>query len=313
MNFIDSVFNALLSREQRERVSRNSWDKSVAQSARVLDLEKVDMPLYIETVAPTSCAMAPTLSASSSRSSSSGMSTPARPSTSYSTSPRPEFRRHLSIARQPISYDALIASKPTKPRRASNDAAPQTHQLLYPLPPLGPMQGIGKYRRSVDVTDDYLNNIQRNTIEALQPFIQHDERLSRFRCGDLRDTTTPPRAYSTSPPLERQLAMQCDLVRMASEMEADAAQAHPIIEEYEEFGSDSSAAVVKTPRPARVANRRRAQSSRGAKRLSQQSSGNMTRNVKSSSKTGYKPKNPSPQRREIDMSASMETLVSGEE
>ena len=231
MQFFDSVFTALLSREQRERVSRNSWDKSVAQAAAVLDQEKVVLqtPRNTTPVAaisvdrPISCAMAPSLSASSSRSS------------SYSNSPpRPEFRRHLSIARAPISYDALMASKPsgTIARRASNEAAPYTHQLLYSLPPLGPMQGIGKYRRSVDVTEDFLENIQRNTIEALQPLIQCDDRVSRFRRGDLRDTTTPPRAYSTSPPIGRQLAMQNDLVRLANELEA--AQVQPIIEDLDD-------------------------------------------------------------------------------
>ncbi|KAF8542056.1 hypothetical protein BDD12DRAFT_423564 [Trichophaea hybrida] len=300
MKFFDSVFNAFLSREQRERVNQSRWDKSVAQAARELGLDNGAIsktPVHpptppstpqlpeLNTNVPTSFPMTPSLSSSSTNSSSSGLNSPtrSRPSTSYSTSPRPEFRRHLSIQRKPISYDALITNtKPPNVRRASQDAAPTTHQLLYPLPPLGPMEGIGKYRRSVDVTEtEYLDTLQRNTIAALQPFILQDDRVSRFR----RDTTTPPRAYSVSPPMEQRLAMQSEMVnRLAGELEA-AIQAQPIIEEFEDLPSPLEVAVRNNSRPVRVASRRRGATG------------------------GYKAK----ARREPDMSASMETLVSGEE
>ncbi|KAI5855618.1 hypothetical protein BZA05DRAFT_333534 [Tricharina praecox] len=312
MKFLDSVFNAFLSREQRERVSQNKWDKSIAAAAAELCLESnskksiISTPRYapaLITDIPTSQPMTPSLSSSSSTTTASSTSSPtrSRPSTSYSTSPRPEFRRHTSITRQPINYDNLMTATPAPKkasRRASNEAAPSSHQLLYPLPPLGPMEGIGKYRRSVDVTDEYLSMLQRNTLAALQPLIAEDDRVSRFK----RDTTTPPRAYSVSPPMERQLAMQRDLEKWAGELE-EAGIAHPILED----------------RPVRVASKRRAhagsreRSKGGAKRASgqrqgPQAQGGISRGVKGK-QGGYK----SRAKKEMEMSASMETLVSGEE
>lgn len=328
MKFLDSVFNAFLSREQRERVSQNKWDKSIAAAAAELCLESnskksiISTPRYapaLITDIPTSQPMTPSLSSSSSTTTASSTSSPtrSRPSTSYSTSPRPEFRRHTSITRQPINYDNLMTATPAPKkasRRASNEAAPSSHQLLYPLPPLGPMEGIGKYRRSVDVTDEYLSMLQRNTLAALQPLIAEDDRVSRFK----RDTTTPPRAYSVSPPMERQLAMQRDLEKWAGELE-EAGIAHPILEEFEDLPSESEIAVKNNSRPVRVASKRRAhagsreRSKGGAKRASgqrqgPQAQGGISRGVKGK-QGGYK----SRAKKEMEMSASMETLVSGEE
>lgn len=324
MKFFDSVFNAFLSREQRERVSQNKWDKAIAAAAAELGLQSnarktvAATPRYtpaLVTDIPASQPMTPCLSSSSTATASTSASSPtrSRPCTSYSTSPRPEFRRHTSITRQPINYDNLMATPaPKKTRRASNDAVPSTHQLLYPLPPLGPMEGIGKYRRSVDVTDEYLSMLQRNTLAALQPLIAADDRVSRFK----RDTTTPPRAYSVSPPMERQLAMQRDLEKWAGDLEASVVQ--PIIEEFEDLPSESEVAVKNNSRPVRVATRRRAhagsreRSRGGAKRASgqkgPQAQGGISRGVKGK-QGGYK----SRVKKEMEMSASMETLVSGEE
>jgi len=324
MKFFDSVFNAFLSRDQRERVSQNKWDKSIAAAAAELGLKSnkktiASAPRYtaaLVTDIPTSQLMTPSLSSSSTTSSSSISSpTLSRPSTSYSTSPRPGFRRHTSITRQPINYDDLMTATlaPKKTRRASNEAAPSSHQLLYPLPPLGPMEGIGKYRRSVDVTDEYLSMLRRNTLAALQPLIAEDDRSSRFK----RDTTTPPRAYSASPPIERQLAMQRDLEKWAGEIETGIA--HPIIEEFEDLPSESEVAVKNNSRPVRVATKRRAhigsreRSRGGAKRAAgqrqgPQAQGGISRGVKGK-QGGYK----SRVKKEMEMSASMETLVSGEE
>ena len=371
MKFFESVFNAFLTRDQRERVNQSNWDKSVAHAARELRLQHEKLaalpptpPSTPQLSALASCPMTPSLSSSSSHTaaSSSGLNSPSRsrPSTSYSTSPRPEFRRHLSIQREPISYDDLMSSsaaKSCKPRRASQDAAPACsqehhhhhhhhhHQMLYPLPPLGPMEGIGKYRRSVDVTDEYLDALQRNTIAALQPLVPHDDRVSRFR---RRDTTTPPRTCSTSPPLNQRLAMQAHLAgELDAELELALAhvQAQPLIEDCPPPAAtvQPAAAVADLPlpqqpspemaaransRPVRVATRRRAHNSRErnsnktAKRAGagqqqqqqqhQQQVGGISRGVKTgknSGSTGYK----SRQRREVELSASMETLVSGEE
>lgn len=363
MKFFESVFNAFLSRDQRERVNQSNWDKSVAQAARELRLQHEKLaalpptpPSTPQLSALASCPMTPSLSSSSSHTaaSSSGLNSPSRsrPSTSYSTSPRPEFRRHLSIQREPISYDDLMSSsaaKSCKPRRASQDAAPthpqEHHQMLYPLPPLGPMEGIGKYRRSVDVTDEYLDALQRNTIAALQPLVPHDDRVSRFR---RRDTTTPPRTYSASPPLDQRLAMQA---RLAGELDAELelalahVQAQPLIEDCPPAATvaatqPAAAVAADLPLPqqpspevaransrlVRVATRRRAHNSRernnsnktakragaGQQQQQQQQVGGISRGVKTgknSGSTGYK----SRQRREVELSASMETLVSGEE
>jgi hypothetical protein len=170
------------------------------------------------------------------------------------------------------------------------------------------MKGIGKYRRSVDVSDDYLDTLQRNTIAALQPFVVSDEqRVSRFR----RDTTTPPRAYSTSPSQEdisrRQLAIQIDLERWSQE-----------IEDVENVPPPSCDEIVRAnSRLVRAASKRRAQNSRERGRVTRarsnrqqpQAVGGIARNLKKSN--GYKPKGPP--KRQVDMSASMETLLSGEE
>jgi hypothetical protein len=325
MKFFDSVFNAFLSRDQRERVQSNKWDKSVAAASLALALEnstpKSSTPRYtpalseLDTSIPSSHAMTPSLSSSSSTTSSSGRVSPTtRPSTSYSTSPRPEFRRHTSIAREPISYDALMTMPPSekkKPRRASSDSCPATQQLLYPLPPLGPMEGIGKDRRSVDVTDEYLCSLQRNTLAALQPLVGETDRISRFK----RDTTTPPRAHSVSPPMERQQAMQREL-----EEWADATAAGPIIEEFEDVPGESEIAPKNNSRPVRVASKKRSHTasrerSRGGNKRVQrqgpQAVGGISRAAKGKQQQGYKPRGPP--KKEMQMSASMETLLSGEE
>jgi len=93
----------------------------------------------------------------------------------------------------------------------------------------------------------------------------------------------------------------------------EAVQAQPIIEEFEDLPS-LEVTVRNNSRPVRVAIRRRAQNSRerskaGVKRGGAQAVGGITRGVKSGKGGVYKPK----ARREPDMSASMETLVSGEE
>lgn len=349
MGVLNNFFNVFLSRDQRERHTRSKWEKSVAQAARDLGLDGQRQPYPSPPPTPacttsstlrlvTSCPMTPSLSSASSSSgpssgansgANSGVNSPvmSRPGTSCSTSPRPDIvRRHTSIARNPISYDCLISvQRPEKPRRSSSDSAPRTHQLLYPLPPLEPMEGVGKYRRSVNVTEDFLHTQQRNMISALQPLPDHgDDRVSRFQRRENKDTTTPPRAYSSSPNekdvARRQLAWQTDLARWASEKEAAAAETE---DNFEDIPNSDEAA--RASRPLRVAPRRRtlnprerskgvivrtgaaAPARKTSGRPAHQQVGALSRNLK---KGGYKPK-AAPQK--AAMSASMETLVSGEE
>ncbi len=341
MRLFDSIFSIFLTREQRERHSRTKWEKSVEKSAREMGLDS-KQPQYVAPTTPTQptlapinteCPMTPSLSsASSSSSPPSGLNspTPSRPSTSYSTSPRPEFRRHTSIQRNPISYDALITAKPEKPRRSSSDSAPQT-QLLYPCPPIGPMEGFGKYRRSVHVTEGFMQALERDTIAALQPFSDIDEdRVSRFRRREYRDTTTPPRAYSTSPPQEhiqrQQLAMQTDLTRWTQELEA----ASESEGDYEDVPASSGEITRASSRPVRVASRRRGQNSRerrgqgarvtaavvaarkqGVRPMPPPVSG-LTKNLKGKQQQQLQAYRPKAVSKEAAMAASMETLISGE-
>ncbi|KAI5819809.1 hypothetical protein BZA77DRAFT_350301 [Pyronema omphalodes] len=298
MKFFDSVFNAFLSRDQRDRVSQSNWNKSVAAAAR--DMAPPTPPSTPEL--PASHPMTPSLSRSSTS------STHSRPTTSYSTSPRPEFRRHLSIQREPISYDSLITSTepPKAARRSSQDTAPSGHQLLYPLPPLGPMEGIGKYRRSVDITEaEYVNVLERNTIAALRPVVMENDRVGRFR----RDTTTPPRGYSVSPDMEqRQEMMKRMNEELTEELEVlvEAQLVQPILEDVCEVVEEKEV-VRSTGRPAVRVARKKAAGTKGRNGAAKKPVG--AARVRGGNKAAYKQR----VKKEVEMSASMETLVSGEE
>ncbi|KAH0603641.1 uncharacterized protein H6S33_007300 [Morchella sextelata] len=205
MSFFDRLFTLVLTRDQRERHSRVKWEKTVTKSE----------DLFIPS-SPCTAPMTPSLSSSSSSSSiSSGSSSPSRsrPGTAHSTSPRfdsrPEFRRHTSIKRNPISYDCLVAvEKETKKPATTTVVQPR----LYPLPPLGPMEGVGKYRRSIHVSEQFMDANRRDNLAALQPLPDEDDdveieqrtgrRKWRTDSTGNRDTTTPPRGSSASPKME---------------------------------------------------------------------------------------------------------------
>jgi hypothetical protein len=151
MELFDWVFNAILSREHRERTWQVKWDKSIAAAAAKLRLESNTAP-SISSPLPTS----------------------------YSKN------LHYSPTRELINYDGLMTLPAKKTHKPSNEAAQSSP--LYPLPPLGPMEGIGKDRRSVNVTDEYLSMLRCNTLAALQPLISDRDRASRFNTN----TTSPP-------------------------------------------------------------------------------------------------------------------------
>lgn len=228
MGFLDKIFSWMLTRDQRERHSRAIWEKSVSRAALEISLSshapqtaaplqpppppqpQYPTPTSVSTTPFHSCPTTPSLS-SSTTTTSSATSSPARsrPTTSHSTSsPRPEFRRHTSISRQPISYDELMeTSHPPSPTTSTASASVSastaagtkymttiTTQLLYPLPPLGPMEGVGKYRRSIHVSEKFMD---RDALAALR--IDEDlDSLSRGRGGN-RNTTTPPVSRAASP------------------------------------------------------------------------------------------------------------------
>ncbi|RPA96953.1 hypothetical protein L873DRAFT_1692385 [Choiromyces venosus 120613-1] len=322
MGLLDTLFNWILSREQRERHSRAVWEKSVCKSS----FPEVTATPYNTPTTPRSEAMTPSLSSSSTSSTSSTTSSSicspvrSRPSTSYSTSPRPEYRRHTSITRNPISYDELIDAKPSTPAPSTKPTATTTPPLLYPLPPLGPMEGIGKYRRSIHVTEQFIDSLRRDNIAALQPlpsstssspanptsYLTEDEpRQGRglWRdCSGNRTTTTPARAYSTSPtilPVEESPKRQRSLPprwKAAAEIEVE----EVVVEPVRKGGRG-------------VQSKRKGQSGRGK----QQRVGGGKRQPagpyplpKAPRVTGLGLKRVAPGR---NMSASMETLLSGEE
>ncbi|CAZ81603.1 unnamed protein product [Tuber melanosporum] len=321
MGLLDTLFNWVLTREQRERHSRAVWEKSVCRSS----FPEVPATPYNTPTTPRSEAMTPSLSSSSTSSTSSAVSSGicspvrSRPSTSYSTSPRPEYRRHTSITRSPISYDALIDTKSPTPAPPTKPTATAAPPLLYPLPPLGPMEGIGKYRRSIHVTEQFIDSLRRDNIAALQPlpsstsssptnpapYLTEDEPRQGRRlwrdCPGNRTTTTPPRAYSTSPtilPAEESPRRQRSLPprwKAAAEIEVE-----EVVEPVRKGGRG-------------VQSKRRVQGGRGK----QQRVGGGKRQPagpyplpKAPRITGLGLKRVAPGR---NMSASMETLLSGEE
>ena len=153
------------------------------------------------------------------------------------------------------------------------------------------MQGIGKYRRSVNTPADYLNRLEKNTIAALQPLAEDLESELRGRTEN-KNTTTPPRAYSISPPKGEAVMMHADIEKWTRELD----------EGFEDVVEIRSA--LEEERPVRVATKRRAQSSR-----------ERSRNVRSRTtvKNVAPKKNKKVAAREAALSASLETLLSGEE
>ncbi|PWW77006.1 hypothetical protein C7212DRAFT_343739 [Tuber magnatum] len=344
MGLLDTIFSWVLTREQRERHSRAVWEKSVRKSS----FPEVPATPYNTPTTPRSEAMTPSLSSSSTSSStsstaSSGICSPvrSRPSTSYSTSPRPEYRRHTSITRSPISYDALIETKSPAPAPSTKSTATTAPLLLYPLPPLGPMEGIGKYRRSIHVTEQFIDSLRGDDIAALQPLpsstsssptnptsylTEYEPRQGRrlWRdCPGNRTTTTPPRAYSTSPTIlpaeespKRQRSLPPRWKAAAAEIEVEeVVTVDPVRKSGRGVQSKRKVVTVDPVRKSGrgVQSKRKVQGGRGK----QQRVGGGKRQptgpyppLKAPRITGLGLKRVAPAR---NMSASMETLLSGEE
>lgn len=72
------------------------------------------------------------------------------------------------------------------------------------------MEGVGKYRRSIHVSEQFMDALRRDNLAALQPLPDEDDDIEqrtgrkqwRTDSSGNRDTTTPPRGYSTSPTME---------------------------------------------------------------------------------------------------------------
>ncbi|KAL7276636.1 hypothetical protein RUND412_000372 [Rhizina undulata] len=254
---MDSLFNLVLTRDQRERHSRAKWEKSVAKSAEeIVSRSSVDgnrevsdatTPIVAAPAKYTSQPMSPcpsntSIESGSSTSSSSTVTSPTRPNTSYSISPKVDVpKRYTSITRNPISYDCLMDQKAVSDAehaaKEKRDKATAAQPLLYALPPLGPMEGFGKYRRSIHVTESFIDGLRKDNFDALKPLEVEEEeeggeqvearvasgnvevfpetrgrkRSWRRGSGGNRDTTTPPRCYSESPnALDREEFMGLD-------------------------------------------------------------------------------------------------------
>lgn len=75
------------------------------------------------------------------------------------------------------------------------------------------MEGVGKYRRSIHVSEQFMDALRRDNLAALQPLpdeddddIEIEQRTGRKQwrtdSSGNRDTTTPPRGCSASPAME---------------------------------------------------------------------------------------------------------------
>lgn len=74
------------------------------------------------------------------------------------------------------------------------------------------MEGVGKYRRSIHVSEQFMDALRRDNLAALQPLPNEDDDIEieqrtgrkqwRTDSSGNRDTTTPPRGCSASPAME---------------------------------------------------------------------------------------------------------------
>lgn len=74
------------------------------------------------------------------------------------------------------------------------------------------MEGVGKYRRSIHVSEQFMDALRRDHLAALQPLPNEDDDIEieqrtgrkqwRTDSSGNRDTTTPPRGCSASPAME---------------------------------------------------------------------------------------------------------------
>lgn len=152
----------------------------------------------------------------------------------------------------------------------------------------------------------FVEALEKGELEALKPVIQEEERVSRLRG---RDVTTPTRAFSTSPGEDgegRQRRMQSEIERWAAEME--------VVEKGEECVQPPRTCSTGdlSRRPVRQAPRRRPAPSRErSSRNVRRSTGSKPQPKKPVSAGGHYKQRPMP--KEVQMSASLETLVDGEE
>jgi len=197
MWLFDWILEAILCRKHRERIWQAKWEQSIAAAAARIELEGNTAP----------CSDFPI-------------------STTPRSTPYPVKICRTPITREYINYDGLLTLEAEKKHKPTKEP-----ELLYPLPPLGPMEGIGKNRRSVDVTDDYLSMLQRNTLDAQQPLISDHGRAS---CCNT-DTSSHP-------------AIQMAMQRGTKD------ESHPIVK----MPSESAATVMDNSRPVLVATRRTA-------------------------------------------------------
>ena len=250
MWFFDWILDAFLFRKRRERIWQAKWEESIAAATARIKLEGNTAPSIDSPISTT-----PRF-------------------TSY-----PVKICRTPIPRQYINYDYLLTLEAEKKHKPTKEP-----ELLYPLPPLGPMEGIGKNRRSVDVTDDYLSMLQRNTLDAQQPLISDHDRAS---CCNT-DTSSHP-------------AIQMAMQRGTKD------ESHPIVE----MPGESGATVMDNSRPVLVAARRTAPGGNWERGTDRRQGGCWTDALASCS--GRCPPCKQSRGYKHEWHTDLETLVSGEE
>lgn len=98
------------------------------------------------------------------------------------------------------SGQSTVSSASTSPTRLARVHSQTAVPLLYPVPPLSEMQGVGRYRRSINATEEFVDSNNNRNDSYADLLIAGDKRIratsgewSRTgRNGGNMDTTSPP-------------------------------------------------------------------------------------------------------------------------
>ncbi|KAF8445488.1 hypothetical protein BGX38DRAFT_1271163 [Terfezia claveryi] len=235
--FWDKVLEVILSRGQRERHEKYLWDKQCGISpatsiSSTSSLDRTITPEFKPTVKPAEgsspvtrlpTASSPTLHSPSTpltqHSSPAGSPThqthphkatnglpPRAPLPRRQREDRPYFSLEPLIEAQKLTasekpWTAAIELPPPKLPLPNHEKASQRQPLLYEVPPLSQTQGIGRYRRSVNATEEFIDSRinKRNdsfadlsTLRKEKPRAGSDEYIRPAKILGNMDTTSPP-------------------------------------------------------------------------------------------------------------------------
>ncbi|KAF8417029.1 hypothetical protein EV426DRAFT_578393 [Tirmania nivea] len=235
--FWDRVLEVILSRGQRERHEKYLWDKQCGMSpatslSSTSSLDRTMTPEFKPTVKPTESsspvsrlptASSPTLHSPSTplTQHSSPAGSPTHPThlnkainglpprvplprrqredrAYFSLEPLMETQK-LATSEKP--WTATIELPPPKLPLPNHEKAAQRQPLLYEVPPLSQTQGIGRYRRSVNATEEFIDSSinKRNDsfadlsmLRKEKPRAGSDEYIRPAKILGNMDTTSPP-------------------------------------------------------------------------------------------------------------------------